>query len=118
MTLNGKIIQALSGFGYPVVPDLYTGTAERYYTFNFDLIPAQFADGRPLFHRALIQVHYFCPLGDNSIKQRADTVKALIAAGFTYPAEINATENEKQNGVEPCQHFVFECEAVEPTDRI
>ncbi len=105
MTINEAIIQALEGFGDPVVPGLYTGEAKRYYSFNYDLLPANFADNRPLFDRALIQVHFFAPLGFNSMKHRRDTRAALVAAGFGWPEIIEASDQD-------AQHFVFETEIL------
>ena len=117
MTLNQKLIAALAPFGDPVVPELYTGTAPRWYTFNYDLLPIT-ADNRPILYRALIQVHYFCPLNENSLQRRVRTSNALAFAGCTWPNEVNASGNERmQDETNPCQHFVFECEAVVPVER-
>lgn len=105
MTVNETIIAALEGLGDPVVPGLYTGKAKRYYSFNYDLLPAHFADNHPLFDRALIQVHFFAPLGFNSLKRRRDTREALVAAGFGWPEVVDASDQNTQ-------HFVFETEII------
>lgn len=110
MTINEAIIQALEGFGDPVVPDLYTGVAERYYTFNYDVLPAQFADNGPLFERALIQVHFFAPRTFNSVRRRNETRKALIAAGLSWPETVEGPGDDKQ-------HYIFECETIIGTER-
>lgn len=110
MTVNEAIIQALAGFGDPVVPGLYTGDATRYYTFNYDLIPAQFADNQPIYERALIQVHFFAPLDYNSVRRRNETRKALIGAGLSWPATTDASDRDSQ-------HFVFECETIIEIER-
>lgn len=105
MTVNQRIINALSAFGIPVVPELYTGSGGRYFTFNYDLIPVQFAGNRPTYWKALVQVHSFCPLHENSIRRRRETVAALTGAGFTWPEIVDASEKDHQ-------HFVFECEII------
>lgn len=110
MTVNEAIIRALEGFGDPVVPGLYTGDATRYYTFNYDLLPTQFADNRPIFERALIQVHLITPLSYNSVRRRNETRKALVAAGLGWPDTIDASDGD-------IQHFVFECETIIETER-
>ncbi|HWS43298.1 MAG TPA: hypothetical protein VN421_09475 [Pseudoflavonifractor sp.] len=105
MTINEIIIRALEGFGDPVVPGLYTGKATRYYTFNYDLLPTNYAENHPLFERALIQVHFFAPLKFDSVRRRYETRKALTEAGLGYPETIDVSDRDMQ-------HYVFECEAI------
>lgn len=106
MTLNGRIRKALGDFGDPVVPGLYTGEAERYYTFNYDLVPMRFADNRPIAWKALVQVHFFCPLSYDSVQRKAHTVLALGEAGFGWPEVVDASDKD-------AQHYVFECDCTE-----
>lgn len=110
MTINEIIINALKGFGDPVVSDLYTGGATRYYTFNYDLLPTNFADNHPLCERALIQVHFFAPLKFDSFRRRYETRKALTAAGLGYPETVDTSDRD-------IQHYVFECETIIKTER-
>lgn len=105
MTLNQRLIAALEAFGDPVVPGMYLGQAKRYYTFNYDLIPAQFSDNGPRYYRALIQAHFYCPWKTDSTERRTDTAGALVKAGFTWPELIDASDEDGQ-------HYVFECEAI------
>lgn len=105
MTLNQKIIAALSGFGNPVVPKLYTGKERVYYTFNYTLRPFQFADNYPVWYKALVQVHFFCPLTFDSVARQTETAQALTGAGFTWPEVIDVSDKE-------IQHLVFECETI------
>lgn len=105
MTVNERIKAALNPMGFPVKPDRYKGDAESYFVFNYDLIPFQFADNRPTWYKALVQVHLFLPLGENSVARRMETAQALAAAGFTWPEIIDASDRETQ-------HLVFECEAI------
>lgn len=109
MTLNKRLMQTLSFAGIPAAPGVYTEKEETYYTFNYDLIPCQFADGAPIFDRALIQVHLFCPVRRNSIELRRKTRSALLGAGFTWAGMVDASEKDTQ-------HFVFECEAIVATE--
>lgn len=105
MGLNERIKTALLQFGDPVVPGLSTGEETRYYTFNYDLIPCQFAGNRPVYYKALVQVHLFAPLTFNYIRRTAETAQALAGAGFTWPDVVDASEKD-------ARHFVFECEAI------
>lgn len=105
MTLNRRLISALSAVVPEVAPDIYTGEASTYITFHYDLIPTQFAGNVPVFYKALVQVHLFLPLGENSLSRRGEIFTALVGAGFTWPEVINASDKDGQ-------HFVFECEAA------
>lgn len=105
MTINQAIIAALKGFGDPVVPDLYTGTRSRYYTFNYALVPHQFADNKPLAYRALIQVHFVCPMDYDSVSRQMETMAALAAAGFSWPEMVRSGEKDPQ-------HIIFDCEYI------
>ncbi len=105
MTSNQKIKSALD-FGIPCVPDVYTGEAKEYITFNYNSVPEDFGDDAPGHELHLIQVHYFCPLGHNSLARRKSIKQKLFSAGLTWPDETNASD---KNG----QHYVFECEDAE-----
>ena len=87
MTLNQRIIQALSPLG------------------NYDLLPTQHADNRPTWYKALIQVHLYLPLGNDGRELRRQVLEALVDAGMTWPEIIDATDDETQ-------HKVFECETL------
>lgn len=109
MTLNRRIIAALSPAGLPVYPDIYPGKESSYYTFHYDLLPRQPADNRPLFYLALIQVHLHAPLKQDTVSLRGQTVRLLTGNGFLWPEIVNATD---ENG----QHFVFETEIITQTE--
>ena len=116
MTLNDKLIAALEPLGIPVSPDVYLGDEHEFIAFNFDLLPFRFADNRPTLQKALVQVHYYCPMKNNSMNMRLRIRKNLVDGGFTWPEEINATTAQKN--IDGIQHFVFECESIEPIERI
>ena len=105
MTLNQRIIQALKPLGLPVVPDVDTLHRPRCLVFNYDLIPAQPADNRPTWYKALIQVHLYLPLENDGREIRRQVLEALVDAGMTWPGIIDATDEETQ-------HKVFECETL------
>ena len=111
MTDNQRIISVLAPFGDPVAPQVYTGAELRYYTFNFDVIPTGFAGNCPAFWKVLAQIHFFCPLEENSLARRTATAKALEAAGLGWPEVIDASDKDGQ-------HFVFECEYISQNERM
>ena len=48
METSEKIVAAIKPFGVPCVPDLYTGGAKRFVTYNFaDDYGTDFADDQP-----------------------------------------------------------------------
>lgn len=113
MTVGERIKAALDPFGLPVRPDLYTGNATEFLTYNYALLPVQFADGRPLLWRALVQVHLFCPRGVNRVRLVAQITTALVRGGFTWPEVQNVTMgggNDRSSIDDKSQHWVFECE--------
>lgn len=105
MTLNQRIIDALSPLGLPVVPDTDTGSRTRCLVFHYDLLPHQFADNAPMWYRALMQVHLFLPLGENGMQLCRRVGEALVRAGFTWPEVLDGADDQTQ-------HKIFECEAL------
>jgi hypothetical protein len=105
MTVNEKIIQALSPVGIPVTPDFFGEGADEYFTFNYaDDQAEEFGDDEPLQVTAYMQIHYFGPLSGNYLQLKKKVRKALLDAGFTYPEVTDASDLE--DGI---RHLVFEC---------
>lgn len=111
MTLNEKIIAAVSPIVPVCVPDLYETeageeVAECWCTFNYDELPAGFGDNAAHASRALVQVHYFAPRKTATLVIRRALRDALAAVEeFTTPSIENATDEDGQ-------HYVLEFEAV------
>lgn len=113
MTVNEKIIQALSPFGLKVTPDFFGGGAEEYFTFNYaDDRASDFGDNEPIHVVAYMQIHYFCPVKKDHLKLKKEVRKALMEAGFTYPVVIDATVSGDEE-----RHLVFEC-SIENEDEL
>ena len=109
MTVQKLIMDTLSPFGYPVVPDLYEGDEKKYFTFNIaDDRGYLFADDVPSTNRITMQIHFFLPMSENYIAKKAEIRKALLDAGFTYPVIEMLTEDDTQ-----VRHIVYECEISE-----
>lgn len=105
MTVSKDLVAALSPIGLPVELDVYTGSKSAYITVNYDLIPAQVADNRPLFWRALIQVHLVCPLDVSFSAWREGVLTALATGGYSVPEIVDATDDT-------ARHLVFETETI------
>lgn len=106
MSVNDRVMQALSFLDCPIYPNTYTGDADTYIVFNINASPDDFGDNKPGYNVNFVQVHLFCPHTLNSIPIRKSIKKALFETDFTYPDEVDASDKEGQ-------HIVFECEDVE-----
>lgn len=109
MTINERLIEALSMLGIPVTFREFQGDEDRYIVFDYNTIPIDFADDEPDHEKYLIQVHLFCPLGTNSISDTRKIKEALFEAGMTWPEMTDASDKDSQ-------HLVFECENAEGID--
>jgi hypothetical protein len=112
VSVASGIIAAVASTGYPVQQVSYDGTATTYFVLNMNAIPADFADDAPQHDRWLVQLHLFAPFSLNTTTICRQVRDALFAAGYSYPSQIDASENTRaSDGTE--QHIVFEFEAVE-----
>lgn len=111
MTLNERIIAVVTPIVPVCVPDLLVTEAgesppERYCTFNYSELAEGIGDNAAHLTRALVQVHYFAPLRESTIKTRHALRDAIAAVdNFTLPSIENATD-------ETGQHYVLEFDVV------
>lgn len=105
MSINSRIVDAVTPIVPVCVPAGYDGAAEIYTTFNINSIPMGFGDGKPRCLRCMVQLHAFFPEGYSSLKTRRSLARAILAAGFTYPTEEDASDDVGQ-------HYVLEFEGI------
>jgi len=110
MTIDKTIRTALAPFDYACYHNTYTGTDETYFVFNYNVVPDDYSDDSPEYNRYLCQVHFYAPYTFNSITLAKQVKLLLENAGFTYPEQVDASDEEGQ-------HIVFEFEGVEYIDR-
>lgn len=115
MTVNERLIAALSPLGFPVVSDLYTGDESEYITFNYATRGVLFADDAPGVESYFIQVHFLCAYDFDYVGPVNRIKRALFRAGFTWPEMVNATGDYAEAAKEG-RHYVFECELAEGVD--
>ena len=105
-TIDDLILDAVPPIVKPCVPNIYTGEAGEYCTYNYNELSDACGDNRAHAMRALVQVHYLAPLHADTVVTRRKLWAALAAVDdFTAPDITNASD---QTG----QHYVFEFEAV------
>lgn len=111
MTVGEQVKQALGGLRLPLEQGTYTGTSSTYITYNYDLIPFQFADNQVVWYRALVQVHLVAPLQTPIMSLAHRALSLLVVGGFTAPEVIDTHEPERR-------HIVLECELAVPASEI
>lgn len=111
MTVNEKIIQALTPFNTPIRSDFFSGDDEEYFTFNYaDRRAAKHGDNRALYVVAYMQIHWFLPRVKDYLADRERICRALEDAGFTYPDVTEMIEKSEKKSDKDIRHVVFECE--------
>lgn len=105
--LDNRIRAAVEPLVAVCVPNLYTGEAEEYCTYNYNEIPWAFGDNRPHVTRYLVQVHWFLPLKRRPHPKKRQLARALASIPLTtWPVIENATD-------ELGQHYVYEFQAAD-----
>ena len=106
MTEFEKIIAAIKPFGFPHAPDIYEGSEEHFFVYNYaDEMADFYADNAPAAVRASVQVHLYVPAEENFIELK-NKVRRALQQGFTYP-EVTVLREAKK------RHLVFECDIEE-----
>lgn len=100
MNLDQRIKNALDGICDVIVPQVYTGDAQKYIVFNYSEYPLEFADNAPHTVGYSVQVHLFMPLKTNPNTMKNNIQNSLFTAGFSYPSIQDVTDEEGQ-------HYVF-----------
>lgn len=103
-----ELLAALAPLGIPYANKGYGGEEETYLVLNGHGVPANFGDDAPQHKRVLIQLHLFTALTHNTIQLVKDIARAVYDAGFTYPEDTDASDEDRQ-------HIVFEFQTVEET---
>lgn len=109
-TINEILIEALQG----IAPACYWELDEedgderplRRILFNYNTVPNIFGDNAPVFEKYLVQVHYFCPKGENSIAARQNIKMAIFSLAEEWPEE-NLVQRVTKKAPEE-QHYCFE----------
>lgn len=101
MSIEERVINALSPLGLPVVPNLYDGEELAYIVINYSEYPELYGDDTPEMIRNIIQVHLFLPHGWNPTALKKRLRKALATVFDNYPSTVNASDSVGQ-------HYVFE----------
>lgn len=112
MTTFEKIIKAITPFGYPHSPGVYTGPEDHWFTYNYaDDYGDNYADDEPQSVINQIQLHFFLPADEDYTGIKNQIRNALFQQGFTFP-EITLLDDPDPK----LRHIVFECEIEEEAE--
>lgn len=106
MNVEKRIIAALEFTGYKVYNNTFTSTDRAYFVFLINVDPDLFANDEAQYGVNDISLHFYCPVTQNTVTLRKQIKRAIQDAGFTYPYEVDASD-------EHMQHIVFEFEGEE-----
>ena len=98
--LDGALSALFPGAVFPMV---YTGGLLKYVVWDYNTLPAVWAEQAPQAARYLVQVHFYLPHKENPQEAILSISRALFDAGLTWPSLTDAADAEGQ-------HWVFECE--------
>jgi hypothetical protein len=88
MNVNPLIMELNRITGLPVVPDLYTGSADKWITFTYqDERPVYFGDNTPLADTAYISVNLFTPTNYNYLQTKEQIKEYLESIGIVTNCE-------------------------------
>ncbi len=104
MSVNQRILAALRPLGLAVAPDSHRPEeGDTYITFGYNVRGDHYGDDAPQVEVYACMIHLWAPLGVNLLDTRQSIRLRLKSAGFSWPDEIDA-------GDEDGQHYVYDCE--------
>ncbi len=110
MNVNEKIRSLEQVTGYPVMPDVYRGTEDRYIIFTYeDERAALKADNEELADTAWLQVTLFTPENYNYFADKKKIKKALKDQGFIVDSVKSWLEGRNNE----IRHTVFSVNITE-----
>ncbi len=102
-----KIVEAIKPFKIPYAPDIYYGSTEKHFVYNYVFDASGIcADDDMIEAVADIQLHLYMPVSENFISLKNEIRHALIKQGFTSPEITQIIEKKTR-------HIIFECEIEE-----
>ena len=100
MTINERIIQAVTPVVSVCVPDLYDpnqeNAADEFCVFSYTETPDFFADNTPQICRYTISLVWAMPIKRQSMRKKKDLTAALLSAGFDVLGVYNVSDEDFQ----------------------
>lgn len=107
MNVNAKLRQLEEVTGYPVRPDEYSGSEEKYITFTYeDERPVLSGDNDEIAETAYLQVSLFTPKDFNYFPDKKKIKKALKEQGFNIES-IQSWLDDAKTGTKKTRRTIF-----------
>lgn len=108
MNVNPLIMKLKEVTGYPVAPDKYTGTADKWITFTYeDERSALDGDNNWLYEEATIQINLFTPASHDYFEDKKKIKRALIDMDFGIEYMKSWLNNSTEKETEYYRQTVF-----------
>ena len=109
MNVNKTILGLKNKTGIDVEQDMYTGTNDKYITFNYaDETVTIYADGEPQADIAYMQIHLFTPIKINYFRYKEQISKYLLENDFSITSVMTFLEKDTK-----FRHTVIEANITE-----
>lgn len=105
MSMEERLMAAVTPMVATCVPGVYTGTEEIYCTYNFFSRPDSFGDDEPEAYLHAGQLHLFMPVNSDPRTLRKQLLRALLDADLGAATVEDASDEDNI-------HLVFEFEAI------
>lgn len=116
MNVNEKLMKLETVTGYPVSPDIYTGTADKNITFTYeDERGTLYADDDETATTAYIQVSLNTPESYNYMGDKHKIKKELKKMGFNVES-IQSWIEETKKGSERVRRTIFSVNITESNE--
>lgn len=108
MNVNPLILELNKTTGYPVVPDIYEGKADKYIVFSYaDERGELYGDDMELYTTAKLYVSLYCPMSWNYMTDKKIIKKKLVELGFQVET-ISSYIDDSLEGAEKVRRVLFE----------
>lgn len=94
MTVEQRIVAALSPLGLPVSQGEYLGDRCKYLCYYVSRFGTNWSDDGPGAEACRVQVHLFAPVSENINNLVRLAQNALYAADFGWPEAVDATDKD------------------------
>lgn len=110
MTTEEKIVKTLSGLGFLVKPEPYTGTSKTFITYMIENHPVGFGDDKPSYIEANVTLALHIPVEEKYSSLQLQICRLLDDADFTYPSTSQqiTLDNKTRIIFFDCQYANFE----------
>lgn len=105
MTVYERTLSAVSQFGIPAAPQVYTGASDQYFSIDVQVTETIDGDDSPEYAYYQVTLSLFTPLRMDTVSLCMDVQQAIFDAGFSFPTVTPG--GTALDGARKCQIFTF-----------